>query len=233
MMPQGGHAALSDSGDSLSVPRAVDVLGNLAYFTEWGGRPWQTLCRHALERLGDLDGKTVLEVGPRFGRMSACFALLGARVVGVDTDADALEQARGEVRKWGVESKVTFAHYDGDLDRCSATDGSSHFDIVFTKSVLVKMGDSLPAFLRQLDTRLAAGGRCIFIENRRGGRAFSWARRVWPSSRGHYASVSYFDQSHLDVVNDIFPVVEIAQTSLPPVYLIVAQKKPTVGEPAP
>src|SRR5437870_2442254 len=55
-----------------------EVLANLGYFMEWGGRSWENLCRHALQNLGDLRGKTVLEIGPRFGKMSACFALLGA-----------------------------------------------------------------------------------------------------------------------------------------------------------
>ena len=203
-----------------------EILDNLANFTEWGGRPWQFLCRTALDRIGDLNGKTVLEIGPRFGRMSACFALLGAQVVGVDTDAAALQLARLETDKWGVSSRVTFVHYDGDFDHSSLS-VLPQFDVVFSKSVLVKLGSSLPSRLRQLHGRLRDDGRCVFIENRRGHRLFSLVRRVWPSSRRHYASVSYFDDSHISLIDDIFRVKEVIHTSIPPVCLIVADKTPS------
>src|SRR5712692_12050295 len=47
-----------------------EVLANLNYFTQWGGRAWAHLCRHAIHYLGDLHGKILLEIGPRYGRMS-------------------------------------------------------------------------------------------------------------------------------------------------------------------
>jgi hypothetical protein len=76
-----------------------DVLANLSYFTERGGRSWRNLCRYAIQNMGDLHGKTILEIGPRFGKMSVCFVLLGARVAGVETNAMALEQAKEEVKR--------------------------------------------------------------------------------------------------------------------------------------
>src|SRR5919109_3477920 len=83
--------------------KSEDVLRNLAYFTEWGGRSWEKLCHCAIQNLGDLHGKTVLEIGPRFGKMASCFALLGAEVVAVEINAAALKQAEEEVKQWGVQ----------------------------------------------------------------------------------------------------------------------------------
>src|SRR6266542_1001308 len=95
------------SAVSTAIPcQNEDVLANLSYFTEWGWRSWENLCRYAIQNLGDLHGKTVLEIGPRFGKMSACFALLGARVVGIETNAAALKQAEEEVKRWGVQANV-------------------------------------------------------------------------------------------------------------------------------
>src|SRR5262249_27654698 len=93
------------------------VLANLNYFTQWGGRAWASLCRHAIQYLGDLDGKILLEIGPHYGRMSVCFALLGAKAIGIETNAASLKEAEAEARRWRVEANVSFLHYDGDLDR--------------------------------------------------------------------------------------------------------------------
>src|SRR5437762_9650254 len=100
-----------------------EVLANLNYFTQWGGRAWANLCRHAIQYLDDLHGKTLLEIGPHYGRMSVCFALLGAKVIGIETSAASLKEAEAEARRWRIEENVSFFHYDGDLDHCQALNG--------------------------------------------------------------------------------------------------------------
>jgi protein-L-isoaspartate O-methyltransferase len=201
-----------------------DVLANLSYFTEWGGRAWEELCRYGIQQLGNLHGKTVLEIGPRFGKMSACFALLGAQVVGIETNAAALKQAEQEAKRWGVHTNVSFIHYDGNLDHCDALTGSE-FDIIFTKSVLVLLGSAFPAYLQQLDRRLKPHGTCIFLENRDGGFAFSLLRKVRPNSRIRHRRVTYLRTSHLRHMGQVFHVIEVRKSLVPPVYLIMAQKK--------
>jgi len=197
---------------------------NLGYFTEWGGHAWKNLCHHALLAIGDLHGKTVLEIGPRFGKMSTCFALLGAKVVAVETDAAALEQAEKEIRRWGVEPNVSFFHYDGELDHCHALN-QLEFDVVFAKSVLVLLGDSLLGYLQKLNRNLKDDGKCVFIENRHGGPFFSLLRRVWPRSFKHYRRVTYLKPLHLAMINQVFHITEVKKTLLPPIYLIIAEKK--------
>ncbi len=200
------------------------ALANLSYFTEWGGHSWETLCRYALRNLGDLNGKTVLEIGPRFGKMSACFALLGAQVVGIETNSAVLKHAEEEAKQWGVHSSVSFFHYDGDLEHCEALNGSD-FDIIFTKSVLVLMGSTFFDFLQKMDRKLKPKGRCIFLENQHGGPIFSLLRRLRPTSRRHCKGVDYLRPSHLRLIDQVFDVTEVRKSLVPPVYLIMARKK--------
>lgn len=127
-----------------------EVLDNLSYFMEWGGSSWEGLCRHAIKNLGDLGGKAILEVGPRYGKMSAMFALLGANVVGIETSARSLKIAETEVKRWGVEADVSFLHYNGDLENCS-TLNEKKFDIIFSKSVLVVSGKNFSENLQKLE----------------------------------------------------------------------------------
>ena len=203
-----------------------DVLANLSYFTEWGGRSWRNLCRYAIQNLGDLQGKRVLEIGPNSGKMSACFALLGAQVVGIEINAAALKQAEEEVKRWGVDANVSFFHYDGDLDQCDAL-RESQFDLIFTKGVLVLLGSTLSNYLQKLDRRLKASGRCVFLENRHGGPVFMLLRRVRPSSRADVRAraVTYLRPSHLRLIDQVFPITEVKTAWIPLVYLIMAQKK--------
>jgi len=198
-------------------------IPSLDYFVEWGGGRWEHFCRYALQDLGPLRGRRILEIGPRFGRLSSYFALLGAQVVGIDIDAVALMQAEREAARWGVQDRVSFVHYDGRLDRCEALSGAE-FDVVFTKSVLVSLGCGLEEYLRQIDRKLGPSGRCVFIENRSGGALFSLARRVLPTQRGYYRWVTYLTDSHLKSIGEVFHITEVKKSLLPPIYLILARK---------
>jgi len=149
----------------------------LATLQSGGGRSWEYLLRYAIQNLSDLHGKTVLEVGPRFGKMSSCFALLGAQVVGIETNAASLKQAEEEVKQWDIDSSVSFFHYDGNLDHCNALN-QLEFDLIFTKSVLVLLGSNLSEYLQKLDKYLKPRGTCVFLENRHGGPVISFLRRV-------------------------------------------------------
>ena len=201
-----------------------EVLANLSYFMEWGGRSWEKLCRYALHNLGDLQGKTILEVGPRFGKMAVCFALLGARVVGIETSARAVKRAEEEAKRWGVQAQVSVVLYDGDPDHCEALNDSV-FDLIFTKSVLVLLGGSLADYLHKLDRRLKPEGSCIFLENRHGGPVFALLRRLLrPRKLPH--RITLLRPGHLRLIGQVFHLTEVKKSLIPPIYLIVARKKP-------
>ena len=83
----------------------------LDFFIEWGGAPWRDLVVSALESMGSLHGKRVLEVGFGLGRMASLLALRGATVVGLDITEYFASNAAVEARRHGVESgtKRSFA----------------------------------------------------------------------------------------------------------------------------
>jgi len=203
-----------------------EVLDKLGYFMEWGGGSWSKLGHYGLSQVGDLHGKEVLEIGPRYGKVSVMFGLLGAKVLGLEisSNAHALQRAEQESKKWGVQENVEFLTYDGDLDSCSAIQ-KRKFDIIFTKSVLVLLGARFPDYLKKLETKLKPGGQCVFLENRKGNFFHHFLRMVRPSSRRIYKEVSYLTDSHVKVIEEIYSVTEVHKTTLPPVYLILAKKR--------
>src|SRR5262245_23921827 len=171
------------------------LLQNISEFTEWGGPSWASLCRYAFSRLGSLENKRVLEIGFRSGKITALFALLGASVTALEVDASLIPKAREQLGRLGVTSNVSLLHYDGDISHCKELrDGE--FDVLFSKSVLVLLRDSLPQYLHKLDELLAVNGRFVFLENAYGGKIFSLLRclrsREWPRSTG----IDYFREYH-------------------------------------
>jgi SAM-dependent methyltransferase len=197
---------------------------SLSYFMEWGGGRWEHLFRSALQEIGDLHGKRVLEIGPRFGKLSCYFALLGANVTGVETNATALKVAENEARRWGVQASVSFVHYDGDLENCQQLVGEQ-FDIIFSKSVLVLLGDALVSYLWKLERIVKPAGQCIFLENRHGGPLFWMIRRILPRTRQHYRRITYLTPTHIRTIGRVFDLRDVRKSLFPPVYLIRAQKK--------
>ena len=201
-----------------------EVLENLDYFMEWGGRSWRDLGRYAFSHIGDLHGKEVLEIGPRFGKMSSMFALLGAKVTGLETSYHGLKVAEQEIKKWGVQKNVEFLIYNGNLDDCSVIQGRK-FDVIFTKSVLVCLGAQFSEYLKKLEMKLSPGGQCVFLENRKGGPLSFFLRMVRPSSRKDFKGVFYLTDFHIKIIEENFSVTEVRKTIFPPIYLILAKKR--------
>src|SRR5215831_8759148 len=149
-------------GDNSGEVSQEYLLEHIAEFTEWGGHSWAQLTRYALGSLRSLRNKRVLEIGFRSGKMSSLFALMGANVTALDVNAAVIPEAEKTAAHWGVGPRVSFAHYDGKLSHCSAVH-NKQFDLIFSKSVLVLLGELLPSYLRDLDDLLAFGGQCVFL----------------------------------------------------------------------
>jgi SAM-dependent methyltransferase len=209
----------------------IEPLQELGYFTEWGGKCWESLVRSGVQymgRNGRLDGLKVLEIGTRYGKMALLFSLLGAEVVGIDLSGKALAVAQKNTVQWrqehaadlGVgERATTFLVYDGNLDLF--LDGS--FDVVFTKSVLVVVPE-LEHFLAQITRKLRPGGRIVFIENARG-NALVHRLRALRHHKWDYRQAHYFTGRDVKLVKSYFEVEQIRQTHLPPIYLLLGKKR--------
>jgi SAM-dependent methyltransferase len=119
---------------------------------------------------------------------------------------------------------VSLVHYDGDLSHCALL-SSQQFDLIFSKSVLVLLGDALPRFLQELNNVLDPGGRVIFIENANGGKTFAfvrWLRSTW----WKHTKFHYFDAAQLEQISVVFQVDEVKKSFFPPIYLVMGRKKP-------
>ncbi len=167
----------------------------------WGGSAWNHFVSLALEYMGDLRGKSVLELGFHDGQMSREFARRGATV----TALEILERPVTE------HPGVTFLRYDGNLDSVEG-----QYDFVFTKSVLVVT--DIDAMLPAIKRKLSTGGRVVFIENGLGGPFSRIARRIRRPGKS-LAHISYFTDAHIQKITQQFPA-EVRFNTFPPVYLV-------------
>lgn len=148
-------------GATVATPEGRQL--DLDYFLEWRPYLWRRPVLWAVGDLKRLAGKRVLEVGCRYGKMSCLFGLLGADVLGVDLNVEAIECAEAEGARWGMTDRVTFLQIRGDLAELKPR----VFDLIFIKSVLYWVQD-LDHMLERFDELLADGGRVAFVENWRG-----------------------------------------------------------------
>jgi ubiquinone/menaquinone biosynthesis C-methylase UbiE len=118
--------------------------------------------RFALHRLGDLDGKTVVEVGSGSGDMVVLFALLGAkRALGIDKRREAVVEGRSRAQRHGVADRCEFV--EALAEALPLKDES--VDVVFSKSTLQYL--DRPLALGEYMRVLRSDGQLVLIENRR------------------------------------------------------------------
>jgi SAM-dependent methyltransferase len=203
-----------------------DTLSHLEYFTEWGGPAWERLVRVGIVDClgGSLEGKNVLEIGARYGKMSCLFGLLGANVTGIDIHSAHIEAARAEAGAFDLESTVHFMKYGGDLRQLSG----SGYDLVFAKSVLW-LFPNLKEVAIQIDRLLATGAEVLFIENALGGPLLRLARKLKHAGRWDYSSAHFMTSKRIDELKSVFRVDRIVRNRIPPIYLIGGGKKPELS----
>lgn len=106
---------------------------------------------HLLSQIGEVKGKTILDVGCGGGLVCEPLARLGAKVTGLDADAQAIEAARAHAAEMGL--KVSYKN-----EAIEAHTGQ--YDVVMTLEILEHVND--PAgFVRDVVKCLKPGG--VFI----------------------------------------------------------------------
>lgn len=112
--------------------------------------------RYALNAMGDINGKRILDLGCGAGETSVYFALQGAQVTAVDISEEMISIVKQLAAKWNVDvdAKVIVGE-DMELD-------SSSFDYVFGNGVLHHL-DRKKAY-NEINRVLKPGGKAIFIE---------------------------------------------------------------------
>lgn len=196
-------------------------MDQLDYFTEWGANPWQDLLRHAIHNcLGEesIRDSDLLEIGSNSGRIASLFAILGARVTGVDTNRGFKEPAQREAERHGVGDRVNFVPYDGDLNIFP----DKSFDIIFAKSVLVVVPD-LESFLFTLSRKLKPGGRVMFLENGYGNLLVHALRR-FRHGASIFENAHFFKRRDMQLFRRVFDVSEIKRCWMPPIWMIHGER---------
>ena len=114
---------------------------------EWEGG------RHLIGAYADnIEGAALLELGCNDGASAIVAAVLGARVTGVDIDAETVALARLNAARHGVADRIDLRHLP-DTRRLPFAEGC--FDLVLCISVLeYVLPDQLPAVLGEIETNL-------------------------------------------------------------------------------
>jgi SAM-dependent methyltransferase len=136
--------------------------------SNWPSNAYNT-CMHARqvdvidEMLGDVRGRSIVDVGCGTGRVCLHLARRGARMTGLDFSENALAQARTDAAGEGLE--VQFQKQD--LLGPPLADLAETFDALVTVGCLGVACTSRSAFERALDGAISLvrpGGRLLFLE---------------------------------------------------------------------
>jgi ubiquinone/menaquinone biosynthesis C-methylase UbiE len=98
-----------------------------------------------LDALGEVEGRSILEVACGTGRFTAMLADRGAEVVGLDISAPMLRIGREKAVELGVDDRIAFLR--GDAARLPFPD--DHFDAVFAMRFF-HLADTPASFLSEL-----------------------------------------------------------------------------------
>ncbi len=114
--------------------------------------------RHALQALGSLGGREILEVGCGQGELTVWLALQGAKVRARDVSPRMIEVARRLAQRRGMEGRIGFDVGPGEMLPYE----DSQFDLVFGHDVLHHM--DLTRAIAEVRRVLKTGGRAVFAE---------------------------------------------------------------------
>ncbi len=151
---------------------------------------------YILPKMGDLQGKRVLELGTGTGGTATLLAKKGASVVGIDLLPFRLDEARERVKHHDVSDAVDFSL----MDATQLAFPDNTFDFVISKSVLVFTEHAQTA--QECHRVLKPGGKAIFVENMRHHPVVWLYRKLFLkySQELHYFSLA--DIEALDVAFD-------------------------------
>ena len=152
----------------------------------WWEDYYLPIFEYVLKKIGNLEGKRILELGTGTGGTATLLAKKGASVVGIDLLPFRLDDAKDRVKHHAVSDSVNFSI----MDATHLAFPDNTFDYVISKSVLVFTDHILTA--KECYRVLKPGGKAIFIENMQHHPAVRLYRKFFLkySRELHYFSLS-------------------------------------------
>jgi SAM-dependent methyltransferase len=162
----------------------------------------ETWVRPAFDRLGDVCGRRVLDLGCGHGMAAVVLARRGANVTACDLSAGYVAEALARARANGV----AVAGVQADGHRLPFAAGS--FDAVWGHAILHHL--DVPAATRELGRVLRPGGVAVLCEPWGGNPLVRLARRWLPyPGKGHTPDETPLGPAHLRPLEAVFGRVEV------------------------
>ncbi|MCG9126468.1 class I SAM-dependent methyltransferase [Candidatus Poribacteria bacterium] len=157
---------------------------------------------YMLPKMGNLDGKSVLELGTGTGGTATLLAKRGASVTGIDLLPFRIDEAKIRAKQHNVDESIEFAL----MDAMHLAFPENTFDFIISKSVLVFTDHSLAA--KECYRVLKPGGKAIFMENMRYHPLVWLYRKLFIK---YSAGLHYFSKHDIDSVGSHFEDMEHAE----------------------
>lgn len=168
---------------------------------------------YAFYLLGDIRGKTVLDLGCGTGENMVPLVKRGAEVIGIDISPDLVELARQRLSSYGLAATLR----DGSAYATGLADES--VDIVFSMALLHHL--DLPTARKEIYRILRPGGLFILREPVRFSQTMNRLRKLFPAPE---ADISDFEhpmtREELAIVTEGFTVVAERSFRLPFIPLL-------------
>jgi SAM-dependent methyltransferase len=181
--------------------RARDLTRQSLIFADDAYLDHETWIRPALQRLGEVRGRCVLDYGCGHGMAAIVLARRGARVTGLDLSTGYLREARQRAQANGV----TISWVAADAQRLPFADAA--FDAVWGNAVLHHL--DLDSAGRELRRVLRPGGVAVFCEPWGENPMLAWARQRLPyAGKQRTADEAPLDGGSVARLRRLFPNLE-------------------------
>jgi len=154
--------------------------------------------------LGDLTGKTVLEVGCGDGWRSIMMAMHGAHVVALDLSSKAIAAARSRAIKHGLQDQIEF-----HVSPVEVFNTDQRFDIVSAFALLHHLIPVLGATLRELKRFGKPDARYLFVEPISPSRTLRRLRLMMPIAVNGSTDERPLEPAELDTIRASFARTKI------------------------
>jgi ubiquinone/menaquinone biosynthesis C-methylase UbiE len=156
----------------------------------------------AIQQLGDLTGKHVLDFGCGHGMAAVVLARRGAHVTAFDVSAGYLDEAR----RRALANDVAITFFQADGERLPLSDQS--FDRIWGNAILHHLDVERAG--RELSRVLRPGGVAVFCEPWGENPLLNWARSKLPyPGKERTPDEQPLRQPHIRLLRTIFPQVEV------------------------